>query len=917
MPAAAAGSAWVLRVDDPFVLHPDARDARAVGLSETLADLAPRDPGAWLCLVDGEAIPRALWHCLPRPGSVVVFRALPQGGGRGSNPLRLLLQIAALVVIGPQGLGLTGFPALAATVAANVLINNLVPVRGPEVGGGGGGQQFNAQAQGNLARLGQPIPELFGFDNGWPDLGAQPYSLFADNDQYLHLLLVVGVGRYRIERVSVGDTSIESFSEAQVARCGPGQDTTAGPGSGFATLAEQTLMDPRWTTSADVAQVEMKTLDYVGPFAACGPERTVDRIGIDIMLPRGLDSGLSVAWRVETQPIDDFDQPTGPWAILATHTYGTRNVLPVRLSYEYTVAAGRWRVRVVRTDERSSDDRSNHDINWLALRGHLLDADIAVTDCTFVAIRIRATGQLSGSLRFRVMSRRLLSVWNGSVWVDYQDTRNPAWAFAHVLRSRGVADTQIDRAQLLALAAVWDARQDRFDGRFDTQTTMWEALTTICRVGRAVPIIRGSRYTIVRDGPETAPIAAYTMRNIRRGSMRLRPALATSDSLRALDLEYWDHRRWSWITVTAQIHAGQVVAYRGDANRPVGVPAPDANRRGRTRMQGIYGEKHALRTAAYTLADRYYRSIEIEYETELDGLLPPPLAMVTFQHDVGTFGQGGDAVSWNAGTLTLGTSEPVRFEDAVGHAVRLMRPDGTLTAMIAATAGADAYTLLLAEDPGFALLTDAADRERTRYVFGPLTAVGALARVRAIKPVETRRIAHRIVLEDDRVHTVDAQWLPQGEEQDPLPGPDQGGGGGGDPIVNINDRFEYRQLPSSGVTADWAVNIENDGRLRLGFASSIPSIDVPFQWLNPQPVAQAVSERFEVMFSVVASPSVTMAGAALDTWLGCGTTRRVEATSSPPEDIVDVAITVRIREAATGLQQDQATIYYQIRGTST
>jgi hypothetical protein len=354
-------------------------------------------------------------------------------------------------------------------------------------------------------------------------------------------------------------------------------------------------------------------------------------------------------------------------------------------------------------------------------------------------------------------------LWDGSVWSDPELTRSPAWAFAQVLRSRGIPDASIDLDALLTLAPIWEARYDSFDYKFDTQTSTWEALALIAKVGRAVPLIRGSRYTVVRDGPETLPVAAYGMRNIVRGSMSLSPTLAASDSMRTLDAEYWDHRRWNWITVTSQIHDGEIYTYRGEVERAaLGIPAPDENRRGRIKLSGIIGENHAKRTVAYTLADAYYRSASVEFDTELDGQLPAPLNLVLFQHDVGDFGQGGDIVSISGSTVE--TTEPLVWSDGT-HAMRLQKPDGSLTSAITVTPGVDDYHAVLGSAAGFTLSTEDADRERTRYVFGPQTQVGALCKVRSITPSDERKFGLRLVLEDDRVHTVDAAFI----AEDPLP----------------------------------------------------------------------------------------------------------------------------------------------------
>lgn len=759
--------ATVIVCDDPMQTFIEPHQVRAARDGEILADMLPGRPGRWVCIVGTRIIPPDLWHHMPRPGSVVQWRPLAQGGDGGGS--RAILQIIAVIAITYFTAGMAaGFATTALKVglqiAATALINNLVPLGAPNASGGR--SLYSAQAQSNSARLGQPIPEIFGFDNSFPDLAASPYSYYIENNQIIHVTLMVGVGQYHICRVQVGDTNITIFDEAEVVRIGPGQSTMDGPGTGVEDIGDQTLVDTLWVNSPDVVSIELRPGNYAGPYTACSPERTVDRIGVDLMLPRGMPREAEITWRVEARLINDFEEPLADWIILGSHVY-LDETNPIRDSWDYDVSPGRYEVRVIRTDGDETTDLSEADqLDWLALRGHLVDSDVNVPDCTLIGIKIRATGQLSGGLRFRVMCYRMLPVWDGSNgWSDPQVTRNPAWAFAQVLRSRGYPEDRIDLTQLLALSEVWDARYDSFDYKFGEQISVFDALAMIAKVGRAVPVPRGGRWTIVRDSPQTLPVAAYGMRNIVRGSMQMKPALAQTDSMRTLDLEYADHRRQTWITVTAQIHNGVIYGYRGDAQRAaLGIPAPDENRRGRIKFPGIIGFNHAMRTVTYTLADRYYRSVDVDFDVELDGQLPAPLDLVLYQHDVGNFGQTGDVVSWDDGTLTLTTTEPLEWGDGT-HAIRLQRPIGSITSAISVTRGADDYTAVLASDPGFTLLTDDAARERTRYVFGPQTAVGALAKVRGIVPSDERRIGMRLVLEDDRVHSVDAQWI----APDPLP----------------------------------------------------------------------------------------------------------------------------------------------------
>jgi Putative phage tail protein len=758
--------ASVIVCADPFQTVIEPHQVRAALDDETLADMAPAAPGSWLCIVNDRIIPSDLWHYMPPRGAVVQWRCQPQGGGDDNGGgSRAVLMIIAIIAINyfTAGMG-SGWTAslyrVGLTIAAQALINNLVPLGAP---GAGAERRYTGQAQGNIARLGAPIPEGFGFNNDFPELAAQPYNTFTRTEQTLHVLLCLGVGQYHICRVSNGDTDLRYYDDVDIVRVGPGQSTMDGPGTGYEALADQSVIDPRWVTSQDASLVELRPGKYAGPFTVCGPGRTVDLIGADLVQPRGQSLENQITWRHEARLIDDFEQPLGPWFVLGSHMSSSKSISVRYFAHEYAVPPGRYEFRAIRTDGFTADDLEDLDqLSLMQLRGHVVDGDISVSGCTFIGVRVRVTGQINGALRFRVMSYRMLPVWNGSSWSAPQLTRNPAWAFAQVQRTRGVSDARIDLAQLLALAPVWDARYDSFDYKFGEQISTWDALTMIARVGRAAPLIRGSRYTVVRDGPQTLPVMHYGMRNIRRGSMRLKPTLASSDQMRTLDLEYMDHRRPSGVTVTAQIHNGTVYGYRGDAQRAaLGI-----------KMPGIIGLNHAMRTVVYTLADRYYRSIDVEYDAELDGHIPAPLDLVLFQHDVGDFGQTGDVVTWDEPTRTLQTTEPLQWDDGT-HYLRLVRPTGALTLAMRVTAGADDHTAVIdagdyaaavaactADERGeFEVVFEDADRERSRYVFGPAANMGALAKVRGIVPVDERRIGMRLVIEDDRVHTVDSHWI--------------------------------------------------------------------------------------------------------------------------------------------------------------
>jgi hypothetical protein len=63
----------------------------------------------------------------------------------------------------------------------------------------------------NAARVGDPVPALYGHMLTTPDFAAQPYTYFDANNQYIAQILVIGWGEYDLNDVRVGDTPVSAL----------------------------------------------------------------------------------------------------------------------------------------------------------------------------------------------------------------------------------------------------------------------------------------------------------------------------------------------------------------------------------------------------------------------------------------------------------------------------------------------------------------------------------------------------------------------------------------------------------------------------------------------------------------------------------------------------------------------------------
>lgn len=752
------------------------RETRCITRRRRIRSLAPRTRLPVICLLNGRPLLRAAWRMRLRDGDVVVFATLPQGGGGGSNPMRVVAMLAVMVLApyaatqiayAAFGLGVTGQAYAAVywgaralvTVGGMALVNTLLPPPRPPTP-----QQLQAiaapsptyslQAQGNQARLGAAIPVLYGRHLIYPDFGAQPYTEYAGNEQYLYQLHVIGQGEYAIEALRIEDTVVQAnpiADGAPHAAAGAWEDITYQ----IVYDAPVTLFPANVTTSVEVSGQGALTGTALGPFVASASGTRSDHLAVDVVAPRGLfavDAGTgalltrSITFTVEARPIDDAGQPTGVWATLGTHTVSGATTTPQRYSFRYAVASARYEVKLTRTDTKETGSNVGHDLLWAALRAYHPGAN-AYGKVTVLALRMKASNQLSqiAARRVNVIATRKLPVWSGASWSAPQATRSIAWAIADMLRAdygAKLPDSRLDLAGLLALDAVWTSRQDTYDAVHDSVQTVWEAVTQAARAGRALPYLQGGIVHVVRDAPQGVPVQLYSMRNILRNSLNLEYAMPSDQTADAVDVQYFDAEVWAPRTVRAAL------------------PGSTASSPATVKLFGVTSRDQAWREGMYMAAANRFRRRHLVFSTEMEGFIPALGDLIAISHDLPRWGQSGEVEAWDPATLTLTLSEPLRWDVSGTHYIALRARDGTIDGPHEVIPGPRADEARLLSAPAIAIDVGGA-RERTHYAFGRASALYILARVAGIRPRAPERVEIAAVVESDAVHTAD-QGLPPG-----------------------------------------------------------------------------------------------------------------------------------------------------------
>jgi sulfur carrier protein ThiS len=708
-----------------------------------------------ICIVDGEPVLRKDWPVVVvQKETVIAFITLPQGGGGGGKIFRAVLSIAVMVAAPYAGAALGASLGISSTIgvslltagvalAGSVLVNALIPPPSPSSGISGSNiaapsPTYSIQAQGNQARLGEPIPVAYGRHVIYPDFGAAPYAEFIGNEQYLYQLHVIGQGEYDIEQIRIEDTPLTSFKEIDYEIIPPGGAVT--------------LLDTDVVTAPEIAGQELLSLDdggvWVGPFVANPTETTTDLLALDMVMPKGLyyanDSGglsaRTVSWEVQARLIDDEGVALGDWQVLANETHTANTNTPIRLTHKYPVPAGRYEVRCLRTNAKDHSARAGNDINWNTLKAHLIgEPDFG--NITLLAMKMRATDNLSqrSSRMVNCIVTRKLKIWHPDTgWSALQPTRSIAWAMADILKANygaKLADARIDLAALVALDAIWTARGDTFNGVFDRKLTVWDALTQVARCGRAIPFLQGGLVRFVRDEPRTLPVAMFSPRNIVKGSFKIDFVMPGDDTADSVKVEFFNQRTWKQDEIIASLPDSA-------AEQPASVS-----------LFGCTDKDQAIREGLYMAAANRYRRRIVSFRTELEGMIPTYGDLIAISHDMPRWGEAGDVIAYDAPMLTL--SEPVTFEETGTHYVVLRRKDGSLSGPWLVSAGGGDDRLQLLEELDFTPYTGLGE-ERTHFSFGVGEHWGVKARVLAVRP-RGEIIEISAVVENLLVHTADQQ----------------------------------------------------------------------------------------------------------------------------------------------------------------
>lgn len=766
---------------------------RRVGWSTTLMPT--------ICVVDGAPVLRAAWRTTRiRKGMAVEFHSRPRGGSLSSNSLIGLIGVITLSAFAPwAGAALFGAGTTAAKIAAGAimlggsfLLNTLMPVKA----GGSQAEPEPIYSWGtglNLPRPLEPIPVCYGRRKRVIDKAAPEWSSYEGSDQYMHILLSAGKGRFQHEQMLIEDTVLwdsatgvnPQFSGVEIAFYEPEQQVT--------------LFPVNVETSAEVSGQELQFGVWTGGFIANVAGTTANRLAVDIVMPNGCGAQTedgrftphAVAVLAEYRPVDSAGNPTGPFGTLVFGGGAYCSKSPVRFSLSAEVAAGRYEVRVHRTTPAATEASITDTLTWAGLRAFLTGPQSFPVST--IAIRARATDQFSGDAlsRLALVSTRILPVWDGGAWVE-QPTRSPAWAALDIATNGtyggGFPLARTDFQAFVDLAATTAARGDFFDHDFAATVPVTQAIDTALAVCRTKHVWMAGTLSLVRERWSSVPRMLITDAEIVRDSLEIEYLFRPSEDGQCAVLEYLDEGTWQLQEAVAPRSATEEQIARGT----------------RLQLPGIVNRAQAQREAEFLLRQNLYRRINVRLSTEHDGRLLSLGAPVLLQSDLPQeWGQAGKVTrrvgnalylyappSWAAGQHYL------LIRDRRGRPFGPIKCSRGLNDGIAILDAADLAGVEAAQGALDAALARSDGGEQASFALG----LGATWQTRCVvkrAAPSGDRVTLDLFVDDARVHDEDLSEPPPLPESTTPRNPTR------PDILFLNARFIANEVPCR-IVADWA-----------------------------------------------------------------------------------------------------------------
>lgn len=754
-----------------------------------LKDLQPM--GAILVSVNGDHT--SDYAKVVQAGDHVVVKALPAGEG-ASAAIESFQKVAAIaLIIGGLAFAIpTGGASLGVT-AAGVGLLFVKPIATALAGAlyqAAGGNKpsdpvYGVSGGSNSEAKWGKVPVVFGKHLIVPPYAVKPWTEIStssggtDGDtQYLHLMYCIGVGPMKISNLKFGDTMLAP--NASAVKNGPITDIV-----NFSDITIQVYDDGTSPSLYPNTVIE----DRVGTTIKYATEKVmttaknIDKFSVEISFPSGLyayssagsrvnrtvhvearyrTAGSGTAWSLMTpMPFFSGDNheitKNDPEILRFTSSVSGLPLPEVPVAYEVIVK----RLNV----DMTTDDKGADTIRWDVLRSERTSAGSAdpayyrpilaatAAKLCIVAMKVKANESISGTVdSFSCLAEPQYHVYSGSGTGSAQWTlgysKNPAVAYLAALRGtmnpRPIADADIDWVRLEAWYNTCNTKGWECNAVVGSGERLFDMLAKIAATGRARPLIRDGKYSVVVDEAKTTIVQHFTPRN----SSGFTWTKSFPDYPHALRVSF----------ISDKDDYSQVDRIVCDT----GYTEATATEFHKSSMWGVTDPSLISKHGYYQLAVAHSRAEVYSFDTSAESIVCELGDLIVCTHDVPMFGLQSarvKAVTLNGSSqaTAITVDESITQESGKTYAVRYRRgSDNTSVLATLSTVVGVGYELTFAT-PISASTVPAID---DLVLFGESGSESVRLIVAGIEPGENMEAKIYAVDEAPGVHTADSGTIP-------------------------------------------------------------------------------------------------------------------------------------------------------------
>lgn len=679
--------------------HPLTTQGRAVFVdvgADNLAGILARHgiDSAWYVEINGLQVPALMWsRTTVKDGAIIECRPVVHNND--------VFRIAAIVAISYFTVGagsgwlvgtgsLTGATGLAATFvgatafyAGATLVNKVLPPSTPgqiDYASNNAEPTYSLSGGRNSARLWNPIGLVLGQPYCVPDLGAQPYTFYSGEDQYLTQIFNGGFNLQSVSNLKIGQTSLDTYESVQKFAKGiPVHSFIEGlPQTSVDTVAGGLIDAPSgngdWvvrTTSPNTLSIGIDlemTLFSVSSSNGAWTSNSVE-LGVEYAASgSGNWIGVDTGTTFQEQYISGYEYsydgeyfggviPVYSWRTIAyphgKAVYSNSTSKPLRVGINIAVTKGQYDIRIRKVTQNNTGTSSQNQVSWTQLKS-TQENQTEFPGQGVVALSLKASGQLQGAIDELnwIATARPAPYWNGSAWVTATDTTNglsnPGTQILQLVRGiydendrlvvgLGWDDSQIDLESIKAFM-VWCASKGfKFDAYIQNSISIGDLLSQIAYVGLGTISWDSGKIGITWMDDTQVIEGVINMANIKAKSFGV--SYAVGERADEIEYGYFDKTQNNqWNSLRVQSPA-------------VTTPSSTA----RLSNLGVTSEAHAAILARHSMGQNLYMSKSITFDQDLEYMTYRRGSVLALSHDLTQWGYGGriKGVVNNSGILTL------------------------------------------------------------------------------------------------------------------------------------------------------------------------------------------------------------------------------------------------------------------------